>query len=524
MLHLTKPDNILAVLGVSALISIFSIVFSSNSLMALGAFLAGLAGAMILSRNFVYVGSRFRFTGVLSASTLLATGLGTVIAYTSFETAEEWSFYLNRKGILDSSTVATAQLAVDLFCLCLFLLGLFARRRALTKQISSTSSWEPTLDSKLLLKIANLPRNTRLTFLLLWSGFLVSLYQLYLLYTGKFGFLWQGVTNRKEGGLKFVNPEMELLLVVVPPIIFILGFLLLKLKEFESDKLAIFLYCSIAIVQLMWFITAASRGQFAFNTLVFLFGVRIYILGQSIKFNKRNIFKIAIVTASIIFIAYAGIQFTSFMRFLANEGVNFTSYSLTGKFSYLAQELVNYYSGKYSTLDSGEFESKLSQNLSTRPFVLSGFAILLERLADEPVLLGEDLWSSFLQSIPGFLFPGKYSLLTQESLYRARLDISEAELSDLADSYYLSAFIDFSWLGLFIYPVVIYLLFILTLRITLKSSSMLLHVLATGSLFTLCLRGGESSMIGFFVNLRDLLIFVIVITLCRFWFYRKSKS
>ena len=525
MLYLTKPDNIIGILGVSALISIFSIVFSSNSLMALGAFLAGLAGAILLSRNFVYVGSRFRFTDVLSASILLATGLGTVITYTSFETAKDWNSFLNQRGILDSSTVVTAQLAVDLFCLCLFLLGLFTRRRALTKQSSSRSLREPTPDSKLLLKVTSLSKNTKLLFILLWSGFLVSSYQIYLLFTGKFGFLWQGLAKETEEDLNIINPEIQLLLVFVPPIIFVLGFLLLKLKEFESNNLAKLLYLSIAITQLMWFITIASRREFAFSALIFLFGVRISLLGKPIKFSLRNIFRLAFITVMVIVIAFLGIQITSFMRFLLHEGVDFKSQSITENFSDLAREFFNYFFGNNETLfNLGEFESKLSQNLSTRPFVLSGFAMILERLADEPLLLGEDLSSNFLKSIPGFLFPGKYSLLTLESLYRARLDISEAELRDLANSFYLSAFADFSWLGLFIYPVIIYVLLNLMLKITLKSNSMLFHVLVTGSLFKLGLSGGELALIGLFVNLRDLLIFLIIITVFRFFLHQGYDS
>ena len=502
-------------IGASTLLLIGAIIFGSNSAMALGEFFAGLSGVVILIQIFIDTITKFHFLSLLSSTTLLSTGWGTFNTYVSLGFGAEWNSYILQKlGITSSLSVATAQVFVNIYCLCLLVLKTLNENPLFFYNKQTFLVKPPETTKKLLFKIANLSNDTNTLLFFFKVSLIISLYQLYLLYTGKFGFLSQGLAS-EEG---IVNPEVSVALALAPMVNLALGFLTYnfnQLKTVVNRGVLIIIYAVIVITQLQWLFISASRRELGYSVVLFIFGLRLCFINN--KIGRKNIFKLLLLCFILLIIIYCGVYSTSFLRFLVNSSENLSSRSLLEILDYTIQSYLSFSKGSSPLKDN--FTTDLSYNLSTRTFVLSPLALLLEKIGDKPFLLGDELVNNLIKSIPGFIYPEKYFVTTAETLYYQKFGMP---YKDIANSFYLSAFMDFSWLGMLIYPIIFYLLFQLTVKIVLAAKSSFFLILATATLFNLGLLGGESSLVSLFVGLRDLLLFLLITLLLKYFLYKPS--
>jgi hypothetical protein len=299
-------------------------------------------------------------------------------------------------------------------------------------------------------------------------------------------------------------------------------FKLRQLSKHDLKVMAIFMYTFVLLVELLWLFSVSSRSAFGFSSLLFLFGIRISTLNlksfangdmedtinQNTQFSVR---KIIIVFTSIALFVYLGVNITSFARFLANKAPTFKEMAFQERLSFVSEQMYKYYVTGNSLFEKDEFESKLDQNLSTRGFVVTGLAAIYSS-EDYYPLLGEDILYSSIKAIPGIIFPVKYSFPSQEGLYNARYNL--VGVRDIADSFYLSSFVDFYWFGSILYPLIMFFILNNYLKLLNRASvSVIALALIVSVLFDYSLSGGEKSMIGFFAMLRNTLILFLIFEL-----------
>ena len=158
-----------------------------------------------------------------------------------------------------------------------------------------------------------------------------------------------------------------------------------------------------------------------------------------------------------------------------------------------------------------ENESERSaDNLSTRPLVANPLA---KAMALEPekkeFMLGENLLNSFIWALPSVIYSDKSNVKVQEDLYYQYFPIGT---QDTADSIYLYAYMDFSFVGFIIYPLVITALWAISLWIASLRvmPSFVIMIFISGWIPLFSLNIGEWGMIGWFGNLRNLIIMLFI--------------
>jgi hypothetical protein len=130
-------------------------------------------------------------------------------------------------------------------------------------------------------------------------------------------------------------------------------------------------------------------------------------------------------------------------------------------------------------------DSSISDNLSSRPLLLWPLAAAISMSDNRPnidYMYFQDIWNSFLTTIPGPLFPEKSSIIVNENLLYRYFPFADYNI-DVADTPFLYAFASFGVLGIFIYPLIISLGYYLSISIVVHISSLLPAFLRSFCLF-----------------------------------------
>ncbi|MBW4509734.1 MAG: hypothetical protein KME64_24950 [Scytonematopsis contorta HA4267-MV1] len=505
---------VIASLVTTVVLLILSLIVNISFIMALGECCAGLLGIIVLIDNFIYLREKFHFLNILAATTLISTGLGTFNTYISV--SDNWEALISRVGLTSNDSIIIAQLFVVIYCcLLLFLSGYYRSLFSANKHTNFTQ--RNNIIRKLILKLGNILNKTKtLSAMFFWS-LIISIYQLYLLSTGKFGFLSQGLTSQ-DGTINF---DVAIVFAFIPMTYLVMGcvtYNLQQLKAIVNPILVIGSYALISIIQLQWLFIGALRRELIYAVILFLFGLRLSLVNKFL--SKKEIWRLTVVGVIILFLMSAGIYLTSLLRFLMNNIESLKNQSFIDILNFTIKSFLSFNSQDNINI-SQKFEEGLNDNLSTRTFVLSALALILEKMGAPPkALLGDEFLFNFLRSLPGFLYPEKYGIQTSETLYSQHFGIPDV---DIADSFYLSAYIDFYWLGVIFYPLFFYLILNLFVKIIMQlKNNIFITVQATATLIQLCLLGGESPLISFFVGLRDLFTTMMLISIIKFLF-RNNK-
>jgi hypothetical protein len=124
-------------------------------------------------------------------------------------------------------------------------------------------------------------------------------------------------------------------------------------------------------------------------------------------------------------------------------------------------------------------------------------------------LNGRLLFSQFIQVIPSVIYLRKVDHATQEDLIATKTN-SPLYFMDTVDSLHSYSYIDFGFLGLIIYPLIInFLIFIFYKIITIKNLTNLTAIFITALILELItIRSIETNLTYWFVLIRNLFVFM----------------
>ncbi|PSB45436.1 hypothetical protein C7B80_16935 [Cyanosarcina cf. burmensis CCALA 770] len=505
MKFITTYQSIVFILFASIFSLVFSLLLKNNSFFLVGEFLAGLVGLLIIVGNFVYLESQFHFLNILAASTLVATGFGTINTYTDVPEilGVDWSFYVGSIG-LSFSSITTAQLIVNFYCLFLLVLGCLSNKYLSFDKDFTKGKYSVKFchNKEIIEKIHKISLNPKKCIKLLLICSLISVLQALIVQAGFYTF--QGLSS--EQGV--VNPFAVLVASAAPFTVFSLGLLSSKFKLLQTQTnkyFLIFIYSILTFIQLIFFV-GSGRRNLVYAVVLFLFGLRFSQFREKINLhtiNKKN------VRLLLCFFLLLPIVYFSWKIFIF---IRVKSYSDPLLLQSNLFDIMTYAFSQYFSSDNALFLDEVQQhessNLATRAFVLNYLAQLVEYQGNKPPLFGQDIFSNLLNSLPRFFYGDKSSILLNEALYNYKYGILP---TDNANSLYFSAYGDFSWLGTLIYPLILFLLLDLSLKVFLASKSPYFIILAVASLIQLFLGGGESSLTTFIVAFRNLFILLIIL-------------
>ena len=159
--------------------------------------------------------------------------------------------------------------------------------------------------------------------------------------------------------------------------------------------------------------------------------------------------KVLTIRSALIYAAVSGpilLQLLVFNNFIRSS--NNTSEDWQNKD---VRELLTSAIEKFGDHRSEEIDNSID-NLRTRGLLLTGLAKMISCESPNLPLMGEDIWNSFIVSVPSFIVGDKRNYPVQERLVFMRTGVL---FPDMADSVYLSSYNDFSFVGLFIVPFVL---------------------------------------------------------------------
>lgn len=202
------------------------------------------------------------------------------------------------------------------------------------------------------------------------------------------------------------------------------------------------------------------RGRFGFLSYFLLLGGSALSLSNiRIRFTRALLVK-SVIAFLILYalspLVQATFAYINILRYQA--GVTTTPFEI----------LSDYLDFVASPVDVSSAIDRSTNNLAARPLVLWPLASSIQMWLDGTniSLIGfEDLVNSFLNALPRFFVPFKGSLFLQEDLLYSSFPFSSV---DTADSPYLYAFASFGLAGLAVYPVAIFVVYSVALRISVE--------------------------------------------------------
>lgn len=322
---------------------------------------------------------------------------------------------------------------------------------------------------------------------------------LLLLASGYFGYRGYNVEGYAEGYVAWYIPFFSMMIWAQ------VAFNALFLIRINIEKRNRFYYLFfITSVSLTTFILSMMGRRELITVVVLSLFWYIFFSGAIPRVNIKII---------IIAIIIGPILFQAFLVFNFIRGSEIES-SFIKDASIVDIVQVAYVQFNTNSTNKAEEQLRTAQNLATRPLVLNPLA----RAQSLPTkgkefLFGENLLNSFIWAVPRILFKDKSDYLVLEDLMNRNFPIGNVDTSNSA---YLDSYLDYGWLGIFIYPLVLAFLWCIALLLInySKLAPMFSLVYATVFIQLFILQIGESSMIQWFCTIRDsILIFPIFIVI-----------
>jgi len=257
-----------------------------------------------------------------------------------------------------------------------------------------------------------------------------------------------------ESSLPWWHPLLTSLLSLFPPLI--------SIVVFTKTRKSAWIYLIIILGFLTGFYFAAIAGRssivvFFAQLATSCFALRIF--KQRLKLDIRLIMTVIVLMFALYLIGLV----TSFLQYIRVSTTEVNPIILFDLF-------LNYLN--YQSVLS---DSSISDNLSSRPLLLWPLAAAISMSDNRPnidYMYFQDIWNSFLTTIPGPLFPEKSSIIVNENLLYRYFPFADYNI-DVADTPFLYAFASFGVLGIFIYPLIISLGYYLSISIVVHISSLL---------------------------------------------------
>lgn len=394
----------------------------------------------------------------------------------------EYSLAHLMKGGLDVSSYALAVLFITAFCFVLSILGSNRLIRAL----------EVALFERLSL-LKNIPAGKFNKLLLVFTGISIL-----LVLAGIMGFRSVAVNGLAEGE---VPVWLVLYKSILPGQVLITALLLFKLinKKNERSFLSwITMILSSAALLFIFFTEGRRSLLFAIVGLIYWY---IFFSGK-----KPRLVLIILITTVIYPLFSQGILFFNFLR--GENGV--ANWQTASAFDILPQAWERFQSSE--NILSDEKKNTL-ENLATRPLEATPLGLCLQLSSYQKTFTtGENFFNSLVWTIPGPLFPAKKNYPVQENLLYKHFAIGRDKEEDTVDSIYLTAYTEFSWIGILIYSILVTALWFGVIFLCSKwnVNGVILIVIVT-IFFKLFFSGiGESSLSEWMTTARSFLFWIII--------------
>jgi uncharacterized membrane protein YidH (DUF202 family) len=471
------------------LLSLISAIFTLQTdidLSITALFFSGMSGIALLLNTFLI---KFKILKVVVFSTLNGYAIGALNTY--FFAFEYWQKTLKIYSLED---ISCSIIALDVYSITFLLL-------------SASSSLDTLLIENLKIKLFS---SSKSIYTFLESlGLFLSTIQIYLIVSGQvvFNAAASAIKSTSENPISS-NGYISFAFFLCNSSPFLIGILwgkLFSMKEFAKRKQYYFLYV-MSFSALAWMLMS-SRRSIVFGTITILFGF-VLTNYKTEQYNWRKIFslkRLFFVVSALLLIAFA-FNFFSYLRFFS---YSYQKAGNTTLLSYLIDSLSSYIDVLTNPLQQTKydlFKESTAKNLSTRTFVFGFLVTSVHAVNGKEPLMGRDFVANVLLSTPSNFFVDKSTVIAGEDLYKSFYNL---KLTDVANSYITSAFLDFSWLGLLIYPFAIFLIYNFLMRLALVSNSILPYIILTASLLNISFNGAESSLNFLLVTCRQFLWFYV---------------
>lgn len=316
----------------------------------------------------------------------------------------------------------------------------------------------------------------------------LSLLDAWLVLSGVVSYRAFNVTGYHEGKLAWFIPVLEIMLAAQ------IGLNALAIYNFAVHQVSssrfLTLVVTLASVSLTIFISfTKGRIEFIFCAISHIYWL-CFFLGRIPRLSR--LLPVIIIAIPVL---YTGTLLNNFMRSGDAKLGNLQGVGIIGVLN--------------SAISTWEIDESLraverarsAENLGTRPLLANPLAKSMALPSSQmDFMFGENLFNSLIWSIPSSFVGNKAEFPIQENLLYQYFPIGSG---DIADSPYLYAYTDFSYLGIIIYPIILSLLWIISLLTIKVASPWTTLVIACMWLSFFTISIGEASIVGWFTNLRN---------------------
>ena len=450
--------------GIGALLSLF--LPSDYWLVCVGilSLTAGFYGFISLLKS---PDSRFNFFIVGATVIVLASSLGMLFSFMSMSivSADIWSITLDYAHTT-TTDIAFSQVYANVFACTLLLIGSQKKVQQTMMHISQ--------DIFICLR-----KYRQLLFSLIS---IIIICQFYLINIGVVVYGGKDLADEGEP----THPLLSIILPLVPILPVILAYYLQE-NFIIGNKSRVVWYFLLLFIELLWFFLFGRRSVIYF----FLLTCTGFFLHKplSVSFIIKNFLLIFLCCYTALKIADYYHKMRVVYSFEQVQRMNMT----------------DVISGLQSA-DDETYGKLRNMNVAARAAYSSlalGQFMNLFRTTNNAPLMGKELMNSILFATPSSLLVDKKTILAKEALYEQEFSLG---LTDISETLYLESYVDFGWLGFFLYPFFIFILFSLIYSIVDKVGNPLFSLLVGCISLSLALMMVEVDMITFLATIRTLFI------------------
>ncbi len=277
-----------------------------------------------------------------------------------------------------------------------------------------------------------------------------------------------------------------------------LNLLFISKKKDNLSKFALYLILISLILNFLFYGFFVRRMAIQF----FLIGIVFFIFFSKIKIKPK-----LVIFSSLIFILV--FQFTNFLQTIRTNEVYNLDKNKTLLQILKEKKIQEYFFNEnlsYST--RGEISSNISHRILNNYELASLFYY---QTGEIKILKGQLLLNHFIRAIPSKIFPTKHEYPIAEPLI-SKITNSPLYSRDTTDSFQSFSYADFGIFGLFIYPIILNLLYLLFYKIInlniISGATGLFIFMLFFPMFTI--RVTEINVTDWLVLLRNIVIFILI--------------
>ena len=435
------------------------------------ALLSVLGGLHGLKHLLATPAARVNFLLLAAVVIVLMSAVGLLFSFATISWVDYdiWTLFLDYTHIT-TPDLALAQGVANGFAMVLWLLGSRLQRSGLMDGVFQTM-------------LSGLNCHKRPVFGLVLA---VLACQLYLLNGAVIVYGGKDLANESAP----VHPLLALIMPVVPVLPFVLAHYGRDCFRAKRWLLGLFLV-GLLVGELYWFFLFGRRSVIYFFVLLMVGFTAGKVL--TVRNIVRNVVPLGLSVFAMLTVADTYHKMRTVYGFNALQRMNVTE-TMSG----------------LQTVDSDRYGNIRKMNMAVRSsyssLAVARFVNVFRTTPYQP-LAGQVLLSSLLLATPSDFLVDKSEIVAKELRYERAYALS---LTDISETLYLEAFIDFGWLGCFIYPALLFGLFYGLCAVARWSQSPVYGLVVSCAGIWLALTMMETDLISFLAALRTLFVYGVV--------------